>query len=120
MKSFRFQLPAWLRPVRLVLAACVCALLVFTYVTPAYSAPSAPTSNPKDGEANLLDIERKSQEAVLKDPYSLKQTQTEANKGLNEIQGDSDMNNMKRPENTRGVESIEQKVQESLEKVTGK
>ena len=117
MKSFRFQLPAWLRPVRLVLAACVCALLVFTYVTPAYSAP---TSSPKDGEVNLTNIERKSQEAVLKDPLSLKETQTEANKGLNEIQGDADKDKMKRPENTQGVESIEQKVQESLEKVTGK
>lgn len=123
MKSFPFQLPAWFRPVRLLLAACVCALLVFTYVTPAYSGiltEKAPTSSTKDGEANLLDIEGKSQEAILKDPYSLKQTQTEANKGLNEIQGDSDIDKMKRPENTRGAESVEDKVKEALEGITGK
>lgn len=117
MKSIRFNLPSWLRPVRLLLTACVCALLVFSQVMPAYSAPMSKTS---DGEANLLDIEGKSQEAVLKSPYGLEQTQREANKGLNEIQGDSDIDKMKRPENTQGVESVEDKIENALEKVTGK
>jgi len=116
MKSIHSSLSALVRPLRFLFAACVCALLVFSYVTPAYSATSSPTS----GEANLLDIERKSQEAVLKDPYSLKETQAEANKGLNEIQGDSDIDKMKRPENTRGAKSVEQKIETALEKIQDK
>lgn len=117
MKSLSFNLSALLRPVRLLLATCVCALLVFSQVLPAYSSPN---SNPTSGEANLLDIERKSQEAVLADPYSREKTQTEANKGLNEIQGDSDINKMKRPENTRGAKSVEQKIETALEKIQDK
>lgn len=128
MKSIRFNLSAWVRPVRLVIAAVACAFLVFSYATPAFSASnnSSPTgisgaqSKPSDGEANLLDIELKSQEAVLSKPYSLEETQKEAAKGLNEIQGDSDIENMRRPDNTPGVDSIEQKIEKALEAVTGK
>lgn len=128
MKSIRFNLSAWVRPVRLVIAAVACAFLVFSYATPAFSSTnnSSPTgisgaqSKPSDGEANLLDIELKSQEAVLSKPYSLEETQKEATKGLNEIQGDSDIENMRRPENTQGVDSIEQKIEKALEAVTGK
>ncbi|MBD1933701.1 MULTISPECIES: low temperature-induced protein [Cyanophyceae] len=128
MKSIRFNLSAWVRPVRLVIAAVACAFLVFSYATPAFSASknnpptgiSGTQSKPSDGEANLLDIELKSQEAVLSKPYSLEETQKEASKGLNEIQGDSDIENMKRPENTQGVDSIEQKIEKALEAVTGK
>lgn len=115
MKSIRLNLSALIRPLRVVVAACVCAFLLFTAAAPAYSANA---SHPKSGEANLLDIERKSQEAVLEDPYNLKETQKEANKGLNEIQGDSDFNQMKRPENSTG-QSIEGKIEKALEKVTG-
>ncbi|MBW4576219.1 MAG: low temperature-induced protein [Aphanothece sp. CMT-3BRIN-NPC111] len=116
MKSLRFNFSALLRPVRLLLATCVCALLLFSQVMPAYSSPN---SNPTSGEANLLDIERKSQEAVLADPYSREKTQTEANKGLNEIQGDSNIEQMKRPENTPGGKSVEDKLKNALEGVTG-
>jgi len=116
MKSICLTLSALVRPVRFFFAACVCALLMFSYVSPAYSATSSPTS----GEANLLDIERKSQEAVLKDPYDLKETQKESNKGLNEIQGDSDIDKMKRPSNTRGAKSVEQKIETALEKIQDK
>ena len=116
MKSIRLNLSALIRPLRVVVAACVCAFLLFTAAAPAYSATA---SNPRSGEANLLDIERKSQEAVLENPYTLKETQIEANKGLNEIQGDSDIDKMKRPKNSQGM-SVEDKIEKALEKVTGK
>lgn len=126
MKSIRFNLSAWVRPVRVLISLCVCALLLFSYASPAYSATkggmtgySGTSSKPKQGEENLLEIEKKSQEAVLSDPYSQEKTMREANKGLNEIQGDADMDKMKRPENTTGVESVEQKVEKALEAVTG-
>ena len=116
MKSIRLNLSALIRPLRVVVAACVCAFLLFTAAAPAYSANA---SHPRSGETNLLDIERKSQEAVLENPYTLEETQVEANKGLNEIQGDSDIDKMKRPENSTGT-SVEDKIEKALEKVTGK
>lgn len=116
MKSLRFNLSAWVRPVRVLLAAFVCALVLFSQAMPAYSSPQ---SSPTSGEANLLKIEKEAQEAVLDDPYSLEQTQKKANEGLNEIQGTADIDKMKRPENSQGTLSIEQKVQKALEKVTG-
>jgi hypothetical protein len=116
MKSIRLNLSALIRPLRVVVAACVCAFLLFTAAAPAYSNT---TSNIRSGETNLLDIERKSQEAVTENPSNLKETQKEANKGLNEIQGDSDIDKMKRPENSKGT-SVEDKIEKALEKVTGK
>ena len=118
MKSIRLNLSAWLRPVRLLLTACVCALLLFSQTFPAYSATK---SSPTGGEANLTKIEQEAQKAVLKDPYSFKETEEKANEGLNEIQGAADVEKMKRPSNTKeGAESIEEKVQKALEKVEGK
>lgn len=118
MKSIRLNLPAWMRPVRLLLTACVCALLLFSQVMPAYSATQ---SSPTSGEANLTKIEEEAQKAVLEDPYSREKTQAKANEGLNEVQGAADAEKQLRPSNTKpGAESVEQKVKEALEKVTGK
>ncbi len=108
---------ALLRPIRFLIAACFSVLLLFSYTLPAYSAnPSSPTG----GEANLLDIERKSQEAVLSDPYDINKQIEETNPGLNEVQGTADIDKMKRPDNTKGVESVEEKIGKALEKVEGK
>lgn len=118
MRSIRFNNSALLRPVRLLLTVCVCAVLLMSYASPAYSA-NTNTSSPTGGEANLLDIERKSQEAVLSNPYDLKKQIEETNPGLNEVQGTADIEEMKRPENTKGVESVEEIIGKSLEKVGG-
>jgi len=48
----------------------------------------------------LRGIEREAQEAVLEDPYSRKETQVKTSEGLNEIQGNAnieDMNALKIP-----------------------
>jgi len=119
MRSIRFNISALLRPFRLLLTAFVCAVLLMSYATPAYSA-STNTSSPTQGEANLLEIEKKSQEAVLSNPYDLKQQVEKTNPGLNAVQGTADIEKMKRPGNTKGVESVEQIIGNSLEKVKGK
>lgn len=122
MPSIRFNLSA-LRPVRFLVAACVCAFLVFSYAVPAYSAPVNPTGNktaPQQGESQLLGIEREAQEAVLKKPYSREETQSKANEGLNELQGTADIDKMSRPENSQGATSVEEKLKNVLESVTGK
>ncbi len=119
MKSIRLNPPAWLRPLRLLLATCICALLVLSQALPASATRG---SSPTSGEANLTKIEKEAQEAVLKDPYSLEETKNRASQGaLNEVQGTADIEKMKRPDNTRaGVESVEQKIQKALEKAEGK
>lgn len=125
MPFIKFNLSA-LRPVRFLLAACVCAFLVFSYAFPAYSdsgnispQPTSKSTSPQQGESNLLDIERQAQEAVLDDPYSRKETQAKANEGLNEIQGTGDLEKMKRPENSQ-ASSVEDKSKDFLEAITGK
>jgi hypothetical protein len=105
---------------------------MFSYAFPADAATNNPAkvgggnpekvtgSSPRQGEENLLSIEEKSQDAAISKPYSLGKTESEANKGLNEIQGDADADKMKRPENTQGTTSIEDILKSGLEKVQGK
>jgi hypothetical protein len=82
-----------------------------------------PTGNktaPQQGEAQLRGIEREAQAATQKDPYSRQETQAKANAGLNEIQGTADLDKMSRPENSQGASSVEDKVKQTLEGLTGK
>ena len=119
MRFINFNFANLLRRVRFLVAACVCAFLLVSYTLPAYSA----TSNPRDGEANLLEIEGKSQDAISsKDPsdFGLHKQIKETNPGLNEIQGTADADKMKRPDNTsNNTKSVEQIIGNTLEKATG-
>lgn len=121
MRSIRFKL-SFLRPVRFLVAVCVCALLVFSHAFPAYSDPVNPTSSrvtPEKGEAQLRGIEREAQEATQEKPYSREETQAKANKGLNELQGTADIDQMERPENAE-ASSVEEKSKNFLDTLTGK
>jgi hypothetical protein len=119
MRLINFNFSNLLRRVRFLVAAGVCALLVMSYTMPAYSA----TSNPTQGEANLLEIEGKSQDSISgKNPsdFGLHKQVKETNPGLNEIQGTADADKMKHPENTSSnTKSVEQIIGNTLEKVTG-
>ncbi len=118
----RFNMSA-LRPVRFLLAACVCALLLLSNAFPAFADPVNPTSNKsslQQGEANLQSIEKEAQKAVLKDPYSQKETKDKANQGLNEIQGSADFDQMSRSDNSQDAISVEDKSKNFLEAITGK
>lgn len=120
--SIRFNRLA-LRPVRFLVAICVSALLLFSNAFPAFADPVNPTSSkssPQQGEANLQSIEKEAQKAVLKDPYSQKETQNKANQGLNEIQGAADLDQMSSPENSQDAISVEDKSKNFLEAITGR
>jgi hypothetical protein len=130
MKSIRFNLSALLRSVRLFVAACACAVVLFSNASPAYSFPNpfapndaaqtAPTTDPTEGEEQLLGIEGGAQKTVNRDLDLLSgQKVTEkSNEGLNEVQGAADADKMKRPSNTQ-AETVEGILQEKLEEVTG-
>lgn len=132
MKFPLLNVLALLRPVRLLVAVCACAFIMFSNVLPAYSLPnpfatnksanpSTVTSKPSEGEANLTGIEKESQESISSGESAapgLEETQRKASEGLNEIQGAADREKMSRPENSSG-ETIEGILEDKLEKVTG-
>jgi hypothetical protein len=122
MSSIRSYLSS-LHLVRFLVAVCACAVLAFSYASPAYSAPANTTgkqSAPQQGEAQLRGIEEGAQEAVLDKPYSRQQTQNKAVPGLNEIQGTADANQMSRPENSQEATTAEDKTKNLLEAITNK
>lgn len=128
MKSIR-NLSTLLRPVRFLVAVCVCALILFSYSLPAYSLPnpfsqdtSTATSSPTDGEDNLTQIEKESQDVVSRGESTApgqKESIDKTNPGLNGVQGTADADKMKRPENTTST-SVEEMVGKAVENMKGK
>jgi flagellar motility protein MotE (MotC chaperone) len=108
-----------LRPVRFLVAAFTCALLLLSNAFPAFAIDSY-QSNPEEATTQLLETQRKTDEIAKSAPPGLKKVQEESNKGLNEVQGDADINKMKRPSNSTSSTSVEDEVENFLEKVTGK
>lgn len=127
MKSVHFNLSALWRGLRLFVAGCACALILFSNALPAYSLPNpfsgnniTESSNPTKGEDNLLDIEEGAQKTVNRsqDLLSGKEVMEKSNEGINEVQGAADADQMKRPSNSQG-ETIEGILEEKLEEATG-
>ena len=114
MPSISLKLPVQ-RLVRALVAVCICAMLFVSSAFPAF----ATTSNPTKGEDQLLGIEKEAQEAVLKQPIGLKETQEKASEGPNEVQGAADIDKMKNASNTNAT-SFEQQVKNVVEGITGK
>lgn len=119
MKIIRSYLSA-LRPVRFLIIGITCALLFFSNAVPAF-AISSEKSNPTEATDQLLETQKRTDELTTQPPLGAKE-QIEATKGggLNEVQGKADINKMKRPENSQGAVSVEDEVNNFLEKVTGK
>lgn len=107
-----------LRSIRFVVIAFACAVLFVSNALPA-AAIGAPRSNPTKGEEQLDTIQEKSEEVTKAPPLSGGETQREANKGINEVQGDANKDQMFRPENSRGT-TVTDRVEEALESITGR
>jgi hypothetical protein len=118
MKNFTSSI---LRTIRTALVAFSLALVIFTNVSPAFAIESY-QSNPREGETQLLETQKLTDEVSRYAPGNpnLEQTQERANKGLNEIQGDADAEKMKSPENSQQAVSVEDEINSLLGKVTGK
>lgn len=108
-----------LRPVRFLVVAFTCAVLLLSSALPAFAIDSY-QSDPTEATTQLLDIQRKTDEAAKAPPAGLKKVQKESNEGLNEVQGAADIDKQKRPENSQSATSVEGNVKNFLEKVTGK
>lgn len=120
MKKVGFGL-SMLRPVRFVIVAITCTLLFFSNAFPAFAAIGTKASDPEEATTQLLDIQKRTDEASAKPPLSA-EDQIEATKGggLNEIQGTADIEKQNRPENSRSAKTVEDEVKNLLDKVTGK
>ncbi|MCC5627967.1 hypothetical protein [Nostoc sphaeroides] len=108
-----------LSPVRFLVVAFTCALLLLSSAFPAFAIDSY-QSEPTEGTTQLLDIQAKTDEAGKAPPIGLKKTQKETSEGLNEVQGAADIDKQKRPENSQAATSVEENIKNVLEKVTGK
>ncbi|MBD2559923.1 MULTISPECIES: hypothetical protein [Nostoc] len=108
-----------LSPVRFLVVAFTCAILLLSSAFPAFAIDSY-QSDPTEATTQLLDIQRKTDEAAKEPPIGLRKTQKETNAGLNEVQGAADIDKQKRPENSQSATSVEENIKNVLEKVTGK
>lgn len=107
--SFNFPVK---RLVRTLIAFSFCALMFVSNAFPAFAVTSSPTQ----GEDKLLGIEKEAQKVAGENPMSLEETQEKASKGLNEVQGDADIEKMKNPSNTSAT-SFEQQVKKAVNKI---
>ncbi|MBR8831574.1 MAG: hypothetical protein N5P05_003060 [Chroococcopsis gigantea SAG 12.99] len=105
------------RVIRTLLVAFSCAVILFSTAFPA-SANGSYKSSEYKGEANLNNIQAKTDETVYNPPMSLKEIQDRQGKGgLNELQGKADIDKMKNPDNSTGTSFIEG-VKDALGKTT--
>jgi hypothetical protein len=113
-----------LRFVRGLVVAFACALILFANSTPALAIGST-QSQPNQGEAQLNDIYKASEDAIRpENALNADKVIERANEGLNEVQKDADIEQMNNPENSRQATSAAEQVQRALgkavDKVTGK
>jgi hypothetical protein len=120
MQSIRLRLSNF-RAARFLMIAIVSAVLFFGNMLPANAISSAP-SDLRSGEVPLNEIYERSEDALKAEPRTMKELQTEASKGINEVQGSADLNSsqMSRPDNSQEAVSAEEQVENVLKKLTGK
>jgi|GEM_PF-1537966 hypothetical protein len=92
-----------LRPVRFLITAFLGAILLFSNALPTLAV----SSRPDQGEDQLQQIERKSNEILEAGPRSLKEVQKDTENGLNEVQGQANKEKMKNPGNTDATSVID-------------
>lgn len=110
-----------LRPLRYLVTLCLCVVLLFSYVAPAFAVPAKNEPNAAANKAAKA-YEQESRDAIATDhPPSMSETQEKTKDGgINEVQGKAGLNEMKRPSNSAGAPTVEKDVKNVLEKVQDK
>lgn len=116
--SFNRFIQTVVRSFRFVVAVALCVTLVFSQVSPA-AANSTSKSDPTDATTQLNKIQEKTDDIARSAPLGLKETQSEANKGINEVQGDADKDKMYRSSNSQNANTVENKVENYLDNLKG-
>jgi len=100
--------------------ALICAVVLFSQSYPALAIGSNPT-RPSEGEPRLNKILDESEDAIRpENALDSEKIIDRANKGLNEVQGTADIQQMNRPDNSRQAKSAAEEVKEALSKAVDK
>jgi len=120
MKLIRFTL-AKLRLLHLILVVFTCAFMYCQFTLPALAITSY-QSDPTEGTTQLLETQRRTDEVGSRSTPLNREEVTDAHRGLglNEVQGDADIDKMQNPENSQSATSVKDEVEGLLKKVTGK
>lgn len=118
MKFISLPVSTLLHHLRYFMVMFICAV-IFCFNTLPATAITSYQSEPTEGPTQLLETQRKTDEAAKAPPLTLREAQKKTRGGLNEVQGTADIEKMKRPENSQTATSVEQEVKGFLEKVTG-
>ncbi len=108
------QISQFVQSVRAIALALMVAVVLFVNATPAFAISSSPSA-PSDGEAPLNNIYRKAERALENEPRSMETVQREADKGLNEVQGDADVDKMSHEDNSSEATTGMEKVEDALD-----
>lgn len=105
--------------VRFILTVCLCAIVMFASIVPSASAQAVVKDKPMTNEASKVakEYERTAKETIDKGGLQSLEEVRDRTKGggLNEVQGTTGFEDMKRPSNT-SMKSIEQQIEEGLDK----
>ncbi len=120
MKQFFNKLSALLVRLRPFAIAATCAFVLFVNAAPAFAFGNS-SSQPEKGLEQLNGVQEMSEDAITKngknDMSSMRNVSKNAEKGLNEVQGAADKENMISPSSAR-AESVESNIEEALESIT--
>jgi len=96
---------------KIALVFIVGTFVVLSLSLPAQATPSSLTK----GEANLNDIQAKTDHLAKEDPLNLKDIQKRTAGGLNEVQGTADKDKMISPKDAQGQTTIEDQIKKILD-----
>ncbi|MBW4655141.1 MAG: hypothetical protein KME20_19175 [Kaiparowitsia implicata GSE-PSE-MK54-09C] len=108
------QISQFIQSVRAIALALMVVVVLFVNATPALAISSSPSA-PSDGEAPLNNIYDKAERALENEPRSMNEVQDEAGKGLNEVQGDADLDKMNHDGNSPEATTAKEKVEDALD-----
>jgi len=107
-----------LRPLRFVVVAVACTLLILSNVAPAFAAGTTSPSKPTEGETQLKKVYDESENALNSGLNSIEEVTERAQQGVNEVQGGADLDKMNNPANSQDATTFKDQVKKALEKVT--
>ncbi len=103
-----------IRPVRLLVASLMCAVLFFANIGSAQAA-NVPKSKPTDGVDRLQKIDDDAYKNIDDPAMSLEEVQKRSQNGLNEIQGDADKDKMYTSKSSKPP--VAEKLEKALDKI---
>lgn len=105
---------------RILVVTILCTLIFISASLPAFASSNPKTTSvPTQGEANLEDIQARTEELATEDPPSMTDVIKKQEGGLNEVQGKADAGQMISPDEAEST-SFEEQVGNLFKKVKGK